>query len=156
MLVGALVAVAAVSSLIGGVVAVTLTPQPTSLSASAHEVAVPAATPAPHSATATQPAAPSQTAEAISRTRPSSSTRSARPSGRDTRSGSADSGTETTDTDGEDSGTSRERSSRTSQGDGCGPYEHKLSTGYCSPDTGVLDENGNPDPARAVVPGNLR
>ncbi|MCD2187789.1 hypothetical protein [Actinomycetospora soli] len=40
-------------------------------------------------------------------------------------------------------------------GDGCGPYEHNLD-GYCSPDTDVLDENGKPDPARAVVPGNLK
>lgn len=39
-------------------------------------------------------------------------------------------------------------------GDGCGPYEHNLD-GYCSPDTDVLDEDGRPDPARAVVPGNL-
>lgn len=40
-------------------------------------------------------------------------------------------------------------------GDGCGAYEHN-SGGYCSPDTGVLDTNGNPDPAKAEVPGNLR
>lgn len=43
-----------------------------------------------------------------------------------------------------------------SGGDGCRPYEHRLPGGWCSPDTGVLDENGNLDPARAVVPGNLR
>jgi hypothetical protein len=40
-------------------------------------------------------------------------------------------------------------------GDGCGPYEHNIG-GYCSPDTDVLDENGNPDPKKAEVPGNLK
>jgi hypothetical protein len=132
MLVGVLVAVVAVSSLIGGAVAVTLTPLPTTLSASSNEVAVPAATPAPHSATATRPAAPSQAAEATSRTRPSSSTRSARPSGRDTQSGAAGSGTETTETDGEDSGAARGVRAGLRRATGA----DRMSTS-CRPDTAV-------------------
>ncbi|MEJ2863218.1 hypothetical protein [Actinomycetospora flava] len=153
-MVGVLVAVAAVSGLTGGLIAVTMAPQTTPAftpSTSLVEVDPPAvATPAP---AATRPATPARVEEATTITRPSTSGRS-RASSNNAQSEATE--TVADDTDDEDRASSSGASTRSSRGDGCRPYEHKLTTGYCSPDTDVLDENGNPDPARAVVPGNPR
>ncbi|MEJ2886431.1 hypothetical protein [Actinomycetospora aeridis] len=147
LIVSAVVAVAVVSGLVGGAVALSFAPRVEA------GPAVPVAVAAPPVSPVVAPAATTTRSVEPSRRTTATSERSQNSESSRTRSTTA-----ADDTDG-DTGESDDdtagRTARSEDGDGCGPYEHKLPGGYCSPDTDVLDENGNPDPARAVVPGNL-